>query len=105
MPMYFSRYERRDGSDRDAMAKAALQLCRAVRSEEGVRDARFFWANWDTIVTLFNAEMGVLGPDARVSSAARARASRELTDLARLTAHEVWGEAGMAEEAYNRSHQ
>lgn len=104
MPLHYTRYERRDGVDRDAMGKAALQACRVARGQDGVQDARFYWADWDTVAVLVHAAPGKWGVGSGQGPIPEvAKAGRQLQDLARLTSHEVWAEAGMGEQAYRAS--
>ncbi|MCA9846072.1 MAG: hypothetical protein KC491_15580, partial [Dehalococcoidia bacterium] len=63
MPLHIQKWERREGVDRDQFARAALNVCRQARSVAGVRDARFYWANADTIGVAVSAEPGVWGPN------------------------------------------
>ena len=63
MPLHITKWERRDGADRDAFANAALTMSRFARSNEGVRNSRFYWADIDTIAILVDAEPGAWGPD------------------------------------------
>lgn len=99
MPLSISRWERRDNSDRDAFARAALDLCRAWRAEDGVRGARFYWASADTLVTMLDAE----SPEVfdRQPNAMRGRALFALSDLARNLGNERWGDARTGEEAFH----
>lgn len=104
MPLHYTRYERRDSADRDTMAKAALQLCRAARGQDGVQDARFYWADWDKIAVLVNAAPGKFGLNSGGGPVPEvAKAARQLQDLATLATYEVWGEAAMGEQAYRAS--
>ena len=64
MPLHVTKRERRDGADRDALGTAALTMCRFARSNEGVRNARFYWANIDTVAIIVDAEPGAWGPGA-----------------------------------------
>lgn len=101
MPLFLSKHERRDNTDRDAMANAALDLCRATRALDGIRSARFYWANTDTIGLIVDAEAGAFGQGSgQTPSPAQAKAFFALSDLARPTSSETWGEAGAGAEMY-----
>lgn len=105
MPLHVQKWERRPTSDRDALGRAALNVCRHARSQEGVRDARFYWANADTIGMIVNAEPGAWGQNSgRGPDAAGASALFGLSDLARQVSSEIWGEAAQGEQAYRMSH-
>lgn len=97
MAIQISRFERRDSADRDAMARAALDVCRAGRASEGARSARFFWTNTDSVAFTFDAESAEVfdRPTPEL-----VRAWFALTDLARETGFERWGDAGDGERAY-----
>ena len=102
MPLHVTKFERRDGVDRNEFGKGALNLCRVARSREGVRDARFYWANWDTVAVTVSAEPGAWGPGsgggAPVPEVAKATAG--MSDLGRMVYNETWGDAAMGEQAY-----
>jgi len=101
MPLFLSKHERRDNADRDAMARAALDLCRVTRARDGVRSARFYWVNTDTIGLIVDAEAGSFGQgSAQTGSPAEAKAMFAFSDLARGTSSETWGEAGAGEQLY-----
>ena len=55
MVIGYGRWDRRDGADRDRLGQAALAFCRALRSETGVQDARFYWSGVDSLVVLTDA--------------------------------------------------
>lgn len=101
MPLHLSKWERRAGSDRDMFGNAALNLCRVARSVDGVRSARFYWANADTVGFAVDAEPGAWGTgSAAPPNADQAKAMFALSDLARQTSAETWGEAGAGEAMY-----
>ena len=101
MPLLISKHERRDGTDRDAMGRAALDLCRQTRQHDGVRSARFYWADTDTIGVIVDAEAGSFGQGSgQTPSPAEAKAMFAFSDLTRGTSNETWGEAGAGEELY-----
>lgn len=99
MDVGFSRWERRDEADRNELGKAALEYCRALRSEDGVNDARFYWSGIDTLSILTYVQ----STDAlnRVHTARAARATFALSDLARQTRAETWIDAHVGEAMYN----
>lgn len=104
MPLHIQKWERREGVDRDAFAKAALAVCRHARSLDGVRDARFYWANADTIGLAVNAETGAWGQNGTgLPTPDGAKALFGLSDLSRQTVSEIWGEAGIGEQAFRMS--
>lgn len=98
MAILISRYERRDGADRDAMAGAALDVCRANRAAQGMRSARFYWTNTDTIVLMLDAESQEVFD--RPGSSDQLRTAFALADLARNTGLERWADARDGEQAY-----
>ena len=102
MPLFISKWERRDGADRDALGRAALNVCRWARAQESVRDARFYWANADTVAFVTGVEPGGrwgigsgLPPTADGS-----RVQFALSDLARLGSSEEWQDANVGEQAF-----
>ena len=40
--LHIGKYEMRSDADRDAFGHAALAVCKAAKSVEGVNDAKFF---------------------------------------------------------------
>ena len=98
MAMQVSWWERRDHADRDAFGQAALAHCRALRGQEGMRSARFYWLGPDTMVLVEDVESldipsAGLTPD-------QARTLFALADLARQTRRERWQDAGRGEAFY-----
>jgi hypothetical protein len=55
MHLGITYWERRDSTDRNDFANAALGVCRAMRQREGINDCRFFWRDSDTIMILTEA--------------------------------------------------
>ena len=105
MPIQFQVWERRDNADRNALANAALDLCRASRAIEGIRSSRFYWNGADAVVFLTDGEtqaLNDLGNGAKMT-ADRARAIFTLSDLARATASMRLAEPRAGEEAYRRA--
>ena len=43
MPLHVSKFERFPSADRNDLALAALEWCRAARDSDGVNDSRFYW--------------------------------------------------------------
>ena len=58
MPLHVSKLERLDGADRNDLALAALEACRAARTTPGVTSSRFYWVNPNEIAILTDAEPG-----------------------------------------------
>lgn len=103
MDIGFSRWERRDEADRNELALAALEYCRAMRAEEGVGEARFYWSGVDQLSVLAHvATADVLN---RLASPRFARASFGLADLARQTESEVWLDAATGEAMYHAAQE
>jgi len=98
MAILISRYERRDSADRDTMARAALDVCRANRAADGMRSARFYWINSDTLALMFDAESAEAFD--RPPSPDQARTGFALADLARNVGIERWIDAGVGEQAH-----
>lgn len=94
----YGRWDRRDGADRDRLGQTALAFCRALRSESGVEDARFYWSGIDSLVVLTQADSAdvITG----TPSPAVARATFALADLARQTVSETWLDARVGEQTY-----
>jgi hypothetical protein len=100
MPVSYSRWDRRDAADRNAMGAAALDLCRAMRAMDGVDDARFYWSGTDSLVLLTHGGAGTLsGPPSPQAAAA----NFALADLAHQTAAETWFDPSQGMEMYNRA--
>lgn len=98
MDIGMSRWERREGADRDQLGRAALAYCRALRGSDGVHGARFYWANPDALVVLTEAESAAVLY--RQASPEVARATFALADLARQTGAETLFDAKAAEAMY-----
>lgn len=96
MALEYSRWERRDNADRDALGRAALAYCRATRTDTS--RARFYWASADEIVILAEApETRDFFGDATPQGAA---AAFGLSDLAHRVDFQLWMEAGRGEQTY-----
>ena len=102
MPMFVSKWERRDTADRDALGHAALNICRWSRAQDGVRDARFYWADADTV-----AFVTTVAPGSRWGigsglppTADGAKVQFALSDLSRMVSTEAWQDAGVGEQAF-----
>lgn len=98
MAILISRYERRDGADRETMARGALDVCRANRAVQGMRSARFYWINTDTIVLMLDADSQEVFD--RPGSSDQLRTAFALADLARNVGAERWADARDGEQAY-----
>ncbi|MCC6961564.1 MAG: hypothetical protein IT301_17075 [Dehalococcoidia bacterium] len=98
MAILISRYERRDAADRDALGRAALDVCRANRAVSGMRSARFYWTNTDTVALLLDAESQEVFD--RPGTPDQLRAAFALSDLARNVGSERWTSAGEGEAAF-----
>lgn len=98
MAILISRYERRDAADRDAMGRAALELCRACRAVEGYRSMRFYWTSADGIAFISDAESQEVFD--RPGTPDVLRAAFALSDLARNVGSERWTSAGEGEAAF-----
>jgi hypothetical protein len=102
MAIQYQRWERRDGANRDALGKAALSYCRALRTD--TRSARFYWATPDTVTILVQAPEvsdfygGAATPEG-------ARATFTLSDLASMAATENWTDAGRGEQTFRAAQQ
>ena len=103
MAHLLTRYDRRDEADRDALARAALDLCRATRAQDGITSSRFYWVNADTVVVLSEAESMEKFDGA--GSADAAKAIFAISDLARATGTERWIDPRTGAEAYRLAGQ
>ncbi len=101
MAIQIGHWERRDGADREALGRAALDYCRATRAVDGMRNSRFYWAGTDSIVIQSDAESFEVFD--RPASAASAKAVFAMADLARPVMSERWTEPGQGEEVYRRA--
>jgi len=97
MAAALTRWERRDGADRQEMAMAAIALCRASRAS-GAKASRFFWTTSDSIVTLTEADSPAFFE--REPDADTAKAVFALSDLARSGSQERWIDPRDGQSAY-----
>ena len=98
MAMQVSWWERRDPADRDALGRAALDHCRALRASEGMRSARFYWIGPDSLVLV--EEVDSLDIPSEAMQADQARTLFALADLAQRTRFERWQDPGSGEAFY-----
>lgn len=91
------RWERRDATDRAALAQAAFDFCRAAR-HQGASSSRFFWLGADNVVIVTEADSPSFfdgEPKPEMAGAVFA-----LSDLARGTSHERLLDPRSGEAAY-----
>ena len=102
MPLFVYKFEGRDGADRDALGRAALNYCRWARAQEGVRDSRFYWATADTVAFVTTVERGGrFGPGSGLPATPEgAKVFFDVSDLARQTMGETWGDADAGEQTF-----
>ena len=101
MPLHVTKYERYQNADRNDLALAALEFCRAARESEGVTSSRFFWIDPNEIAILTEAEPGAWGTGSAIQPSRRAASAVfALADLTRNTVNEVWADARAGEETY-----
>ena len=98
MALEVSWWERRDPADRDALGRAALAHCRALRQTAGMRSARFYWLGPDTLVLVEDVES--LDVPSEAMGTDQARTLFALADLARQTRYERWQDPGSGEAFY-----
>jgi hypothetical protein len=98
MAMQVSWWERRDAADRDALGRAALAHCRALRRSEGMRSARFYWLGPDALVLLEEVESLDIPSEGMAPD--QAQTFFALADLARQTRYERWQDPGRGEAFY-----
>jgi hypothetical protein len=104
MPLHVAKYERRDNTNRNDLAQAALEACRAARETAGVNNSRFYWVNPDEIAILTDAEPGAWGQGSGNDPQPRSmKAMFALADLAKTTSSETWADARSGEETYKVS--
>jgi hypothetical protein len=98
MAIMLTKWERREGTDREALGNAAFVFCREQRATPGVTDCRFFWTNPDEVAVLAEAESAQVfdePPKPEMN-----RAIFHLADMARQTATERWIDPRDGMEAY-----
>lgn len=98
MAIQLTRWERRDGADRNELGSAALEVCRASRRAEGAQSCRFYWSSTDGIAILWEAESAQVFD--RPATADQARAMFALSDLAHPSGMERWADPRAGREAY-----
>ena len=104
MPLHVGKFERFPSADRNELALAALEWCRAARASAGVKDSRFYWIDPNEIVVVTDAEPGAWGPGAGAEvSPQAAKAIFALADLARNTSTETWADARAGERRLTRA--
>ena len=104
MPLHVGKFERYPSANRDDLALAALEWCRAARASEGVNDSRFYWIDPNEIAVVTDAEPGAWGPGSGAEVSPRAaKALFALADLARSTSTETWADARSGAEMFGRA--
>jgi hypothetical protein len=101
MPIGVTRWERRDGADRNRFALAALDYCRAWRATAGIRSSRFYWADVDTLVVLTDGHSFDILDLPQTPELAKALFS--LSAVGRPAGSERWTEAAAGEATFRLS--
>lgn len=104
MQVAYSRWERRDATAREDLGRAAINYCRAQRQYNAkVIGARYFWVDaGNTIAMLVEGQPGFADFDPEPASSLTA-AQFEMNDVARQVSNEVWTDARLGLEAYERA--
>ena len=98
----YQRWQLKQGGDRKKLGDLTMEMCRASRANEGVRNARYYWADANTVTVLVDYEH----PQVIFSGAPTADGTRRgfaISDLADRTAWEVWQDARAGTDAYDRA--
>lgn len=102
--LHVGRFERYPSTERNALAMAALEWCRAAREHEGVNDSRFYWIDPNEIAVVTDAEPGAWGAGAGAELSPRAaKAVFAFADLARNVSTETWADARSGAEMFDRT--
>jgi hypothetical protein len=104
MQVSYSRWERRDATAREDLGRAAINYCRASRQHNAkVTGARYFWVDaGNTLAMLIEGQPGFADFDPEPASSLTA-AQFEMNDVARQVTNEVWTDARLGLEAYERA--
>jgi hypothetical protein len=102
MAIVYSRWQLKPGADRKALGDLALEMCRAAKGNEGVRSARYFWADSNTVTTLtdYEAPRYIFAGTPTPEGTKRGFA---LSDIANRIDWEVWQDARAGTDAYERA--
>ena len=100
MPIQLMIWERRDNGDRETMGDTALEVCRIIRSRDGITSARFYWSGSETTVFLFEGEAAALDTPGQAAPAEYGRAGLVYADNARLIRNIRLTEPRVALETY-----
>lgn len=104
MQVSYSRWERRDATAREDLGHAAINFCRAQRAHNAkVTGARYFWVDsGNTIAMLIEGQPGFADFDPDPASSLTA-AQFQMNDVARQVTNEIWTDARLGLEAYERA--
>ena len=104
MQLSYSRWERRDTTSREEFGRAVMRWCQAHRSANPrVAAARYYWVDaGNTITVAIEGEPGFADfdpePDTELT-----RSQFALNDIARRVASELWTDARLGVEIYERA--
>jgi hypothetical protein len=100
----YSRWERRDTTSREELGRAVMRWCQAHRTADPrVSAARYFWVDaGNTITVLIEGEPGFADYDPE-PDAGLTRAQFALNDVARRVANELWTDARLGVQIYERA--
>ena len=104
MQMSYSRWERRDAAAREDLGRAALEYCRAQRAHNArVTAARYLWVDaGNTLAMLIEGQPGFADYDPDPPEALTSAQFR-MNDVARQVSSELWTDARLGQEAYERA--
>lgn len=104
MQMSYSRWERRDAATREDLGRAAINYCRAQRQyNTKITGARYFWVDaGNTLAVLVEGQPGFADFNAEPAAALN-DAQFKMNDVARQISSELWTDARLGLEAYERA--
>lgn len=102
MPTVYSRWQLKPGADRAKLGDLVLDACRMTRANEGVRNARYYWASANTVIWLADYEHSRF-VYATPATPEGTKLNFAISDLADMTAWELWADARAGTEAYETS--
>jgi len=101
LAIQYTKWRLRPGADRARLGDLALDWCRYSRSIGGCRNARYYWADANSVAIL--QEFDTLAQAFPPPDGPGTKLAFQLSDVADRTVHEIWSDARAGTEAYQRS--
>ena len=103
MPLQIANWERYQDVPIREFGLATLNLCRALRGVQGVRDCRYWITTASSIAIVTETEAPAWGPAQLFASEVTSKALAAMSGTARNTSNATWGDAAGGRDVIDRA--